>query len=429
MINFANPEVICVSPWYELRINPDGSYTYCHAAKSFEQSALLPSQWFAQGNLTSQTREKITNGVPVVGCTECYSLEQQGLVSFRQRRNKQAAICSGPFQQHSIETSPAWPRINKKILDYKPAFLHVCLSNLCNLSCRMCQPMWSSQLTSTLKRAGIIDKSVQILQDWTNDSSKWQDFLTLVIDNPSLICLHFMGGEPMLHKKFHELIDLCIENNTTDFHLTFVTNGTCVDHNIVEKLSKFKSTTIEISVENFHNSNDYVRINSNWQQVQHNVDLLLKHRSPTFDIVLRTVPQALSIMHYHTVIDYVLNNQMSIDNNVIARPEYLKIVVLPYNIKKAISIDLQQRYQHILSGNKDNSTNEKIGLLRNTSQIQQQISVHIQSVLILLNEPEPTNIEQLRKEFVEYNKKIDNTSNQFFVQVYPELAQFFADYG
>jgi sulfatase maturation enzyme AslB (radical SAM superfamily) len=427
MSSFSNNQINCISPWYELRINPDGSYTYCHAAKSFEQSALLPSQWFAQGNLTCQTRKKITDGLPVSGCAECYSHEQQGLVSFRHRRNQQAAIYNGAFERESIKTSPAWPRLNNQVANYKPAFLHVCLSNLCNLSCRMCQPKWSSQLTSTLKRAELIDQSVQILQDWTADHAKWQDFLTLVLDNPSLICLHFMGGEPMLHKKFYELIDLCIENNTTDFHLTFVTNGTCIDHSIVEKLLKFKSATIEISVENFHHSNDYIRLNSNWQQVQHNIDLLLKHRSPKFDVVLRPVPQALSIMHYYTLIDYALANQVGIDNNVMARPEYLKIVVLPSAIKKATSADLQHRYQDLLEISKDSTTNEKISLLRNTSQIQQQISVHIQSVLTLLNEPEPENIAQLRTEFLEYNRKIDNTTSQKFDQVYPELTQFFAD--
>lgn len=428
MINSYNPEVICVSPWYELRINPDGGYTYCHAATSFEQSALLPSQWFTQGNLTCQTKQNISDGLTTAGCTECYANEQQGLVSFRQRRNQQAAIYSGQFQRQSIESSPAWARINGQVSNYKPAFLHVCLSNLCNLSCRMCQPKWSSQLTSTLKRAGIIDQSVQILQDWTNDSAKWQDFIRLVIDNPYLISLHFMGGEPMLHKKFYELIECCIENKTTDFHLTFVTNGTCINDSIIEKLLKFKSATIEISIENFHHSNDYIRVNSNWQQVQHNIDLLSKHRSPTFDVVLRTVPQALSIMHYYTLIDYAISNQISIDSNVMARPEYLKIVVLSSAIKKAISVDLQQRYRDLLKVSKDSTTNKKINLLRNTSQIQQQISVHIQSVLTLLNESEPENIAQLRKEFLEYNQKIDNVANQTFDQVYPELTQFFTNF-
>lgn len=427
MPSFDNNQITCISPWYELRINTNGSYTYCHNARNSEQSALLPSQWFANGILVNQTRADITHGTPSPGCKACYAVEQQGLVSFRQRRNQQAAIYSGEFEQQSLEFSPAWPRLNNQVANYKPAFLHVSLSNLCNLSCRMCHPTWSSQLTSTFKRANIVDQSVQILQDWTVDQTKWQDFLTLVLDNSSLICLHFMGGEPMLHKRFYELIDLCIENNTTDFHLTFVTNGTRIDHSIVEKLSKFKSVTIEISIENFHSSNDYVRINSHWQEVQAHIDLLLTYRSPTFDIVLRPVPQALSIMHYYTLIDYALVNQVGIDNNVMSSPEYLKITVLPGAIKKAISADLQRRYWDLLESSKVSTTNEKVSLLRNTSHIQQQISVHIQSVLTLLNEPEPENIARLRTEFLEYNQKMDNITGQKFDQVYPELAQFFTN--
>lgn len=416
-MDFPNNNVTCIAPWYELRINQDGSYTYCHASRNVKyMSDLNPAQWFESGADVSDARACIQAGTALTGCSECYQNEQQGIVSFRHRRNFQAAIFSGEFFRQSLYQSPAYKRMQNSN-NIKPAFIHVSLSNLCNLACRTCSPELSSRVVSVFKRASIIDFQTPINLDWTKDTPKWESFVSLVADNPDLVSLHFMGGEPMLHDKFYELLDLCIDRQQTDFHLTFVTNGTVYRDDLIDKLKHFKSVQVEISIENLHKTSDYIRIGSNVDQIKHNIKLFSNHKSEKFTVVLRTVPQALSIQHYDTIIDFAIENQLTIDSNIIHNPEFLKIVVLPADVKKKTIDHLISKYKELI--NRDLFSNaESLLLFRNNNEFLKSISDHLHLILTLLKEKEPENIDVLRAQFVEFNKKLDTVSGLDFNSIY-----------
>lgn len=419
-MDFPNDNVTCISPWYELRINHDGSYSYCHAARVKDRSSLTPVEWFRNGELVSQARTYIKTGVELNGCKECYHAETLGLVSNRNRRNFQSAIFSGEFFKESLIQSPSYNTLTGNCNNIKPAFIHVSLSNLCNLACRTCQPHNSSKLVNVFKRAKIIDSSTPVHLEWTNDIKKWDSFVDLVINNPNLTSLHFMGGEPLLHNRFYKLVDLCIAENKTNFHLTFVSNGTVFDSSLIEKLKKFKSVHVEISVENFHKTNNYIRLGSDVTQIKNNVKLFADYRNENFTVVLRTVPQALSIQHYDTIIDFAIEHQLTIDSNIIHNPEYLKIYVLPSALKNEIIQHISEKYKNLL-GN-DFSNLEAVSYIRNNSGFLKSISAHLKSIIALLNEKEPENIDVLRAQFIEFNKKLDLVSGFEFNELYPEIV-------
>ena len=140
---------------------------------------------------------------------------------------------------------------------------------------------------------------------------------------------------------------------------------------------------------------------------------------------IRSVPQALSIMHYDTLIDFAIENKISIDNNVIYKPEYLKCLVLPKKVKDKLVTHLQHKYADIL-GNEPNDITTQISRIRT---FDFNLKRHIESLLIQLNEPEPSNVEDLRKQFIKYNDKMDNVSGTSFKEMYPELLNFYAKYS
>ena len=106
---FPNDNVTCISPWYELRIDADGSMRSCHAVSQeyAEKSDLSFLEWFRHGNKMSDIRNSISDGNPYPGCSACYKNEKQNLISFRQRRNIQSAIYSGTNFSKSLEQSPS----------------------------------------------------------------------------------------------------------------------------------------------------------------------------------------------------------------------------------------------------------------------------------------------------------------------------------
>lgn len=414
---FDNDKVTCISPWYELRIDPDGKLRCCHSIRQSyaEKTNLSFLDWFNHGN---QIKTNIINGNESLGCNACYENEKNNLISHRMQRNIQAAIYDGKYFKESLIQSPAYKRMTGNYKIY-PAFMHITLSNLCNLKCRMCFPQYSSQLSDTYKKINWMNKDDPTLIDWTNDDTKWNDFLELVKDNNNLMSLHFMGGEPLYHKKFYEFIDWCIQNNKTDFHLTFVTNGTIYKQELIDKLKQFKSVQIEISIENMHISNNYIRMGSDYTQIQKNI---LKFKDQGMTVVLRTVPQALSIRDYDTIIDFALEHTLGFDSNVLDNPQHLKCFVLPKHIKNEIAHKIRSKYMHILSSN--TNANE-VAMFRSVGGIKR----HIESLLVRLEETEPDNIEDLRQKFVTFNRDLDSVSELKFKDIYPELYDLYAKYS
>jgi len=279
--------------------------------------------------------------------------------------------------------------------------------------------MYSSQLADAYKKIGWMSNTEPTLNDWTTDETKWNDFLKLVEHNTQLISLHFMGGEPLYHKRFFEFVDWCIENKKTDFHLTFVTNGTVYKEDLVEKLSKFKSVQIEISIENLHETNNYIRMGFDFNDIKENISKFIDKK---LRIILRTVPQALSIENYDTILDFAIEHNLGFDSNILDNPKYLKCVVLPKELKFEIANKIRSKYTHILTSN--SNINEVVHY-----RSPEGIKKHIESLLVLLEEAEPKNIEELRYKFIEHNKQLDTVCNLKFTGIYPKLFDFYEKYS
>ena len=425
---FPNDKVTCISPWYELRVNADGSMTYCHGAtkNTKEKTDLNFHEWFNHGNMPTEVRESITSGVKYPGCANCYYNESLNLISHRQRRNNQGAIYDGPYFYESVLQSPTYKRLTNEVKNRYPAFLHVTLSNLCNLKCRMCFPEFSSQLSSAYQKIGWMKSTDPVLLDWTQDEVKCNNFLEFIKSNNNIMSLHFMGGEPLYHKKFHDFIEWCVANEKTDYYLSFVTNGTIYDQQLIEKLKYFREVHIEISVENLHPSSDYIRIGSNYQTIKDNILRIKDDVGSNVVIVLRTVPQALSVEHYHTIIDFALENNFGFDNNVLSNPRHLKCNVLPNAYKKEIAAAMRDKYTTILSMD-SSSIIHQVAMTRSSTLI--SIKKEIESIIARLEEPEPDDVENLRKKFIDHNIQLDKFSELKFKEIYPKLIHFYEKYS
>jgi hypothetical protein len=180
---------------------------------------------------------------------------------------------------------------------------------------------------------------------------------------------------------------------------------------------------IELSIENLHQTNEYIRIGSCVDQIKNNILLFLENKSHNMNIVLRTVPQALSIEHYYILIDFALEHSLPIDSNFLFSPSFLKINILPKELKQRIIKELYTRYSSILE--EDSSHLELTVRVRHE---QKSVVQNIRAVIRLLEEQEPNNIDELRKKFIEYNTEMDKISSLKFKDVYPSLLEFYEKY-
>jgi len=422
MLPVINPKSFCIGPWSEIRIDADGSMNFCHAASSnmippednISKMGIL--EYFEGSPSVQSARSALSKGSEVDRCYRCYQDEQGGLISNRERRNLQAAI----FPGHDLVPSAheAWPRI---LTWAKPRFYHVSLSNLCNMACLMCDAKLSSLLAATQRSAGVISNETPILRDWTQDETVWKNFVQHLLENDQIACLHFMGGEPMYHKRFWQVLDTLIDNNHCDFALTFVTNGTRYDGEIVTKLKKFRSVAVEISIESLDSSNDYIRYPSHYRDIAQNIEHYLGHRCKEFDVVLRSVPQLLSASRYDRLLEFALDHRVMIDSNVLYSPDFMALNMLPESIKQEVVNRLDKFVTHQTRPVEDLN-------IRNITDIQRSLSIHAKRIIDQINFP-CTDADHKWQSLVAYCKKMDRVRNLDVTEMVPDLAEHFINWG
>ena len=228
-----------------------------------------------------------------------------------------------------------------------------------------------------------------------------------------------------LNKKFKSLIDFLLIHKPT-LSLSFVTNGTLIDTEIIHKLKQFSSCDIEVSLESINKNNDYIRQGSNTTIILKNIDYLIAQQTDNFRIVLRSVPQLLNINNYDQYIRYAWHNRVSIQGIPLMYPKHLQISVLPKDLRFTF-IKQYQLLQKELDDNKPEFTTIVTG--RNTKGLEQQLSRECQSIIQMLLAEEPEDIDNLQKELCQQLLKWDREFNFDAREYYPEYQSFLEKIG
>jgi MoaA/NifB/PqqE/SkfB family radical SAM enzyme len=418
-----DPDNFCIGPFSEVRINTDGIMNFCHAADQSmtvvnENIANLTVDQYFCGHSSSaaQARKSLSQGQSLPNCHICYKNEKDGLLSFRQRRNLQAAI----FQKQDFLPSvqEAWPRISSW---RKPRFYHVSLSNLCNMACMMCHPRYSTMLADLHQKTGLATDDAGVLKDWTRDTEAWDGFVRHLLDNPEITCLHFMGGEPMYHKRFIELLDVLIEHKHCDFALTVVTNGSIYNPGILQRLRHFRDVQMEISIESLDSSNDYIRWPSSYKEIRKNIESYLAERDERFSVTLRSVPQLLSAVAYDQLIEFAHQNHVPIDSNVLHHPDFLCLNLLPDDIKTHVIDRLRRFIKH------DGPYMRDINV-RDIHDPDRALGLHAQAVIDQIQKP-PRNMPGQIEKLINYCQTMDKVRHIRVIDYIPALESFFLKNG
>jgi sulfatase maturation enzyme AslB (radical SAM superfamily) len=415
-----NPTTFCATPFVDVRINPNGSMHFCYVSGSHSKPGdniqlMTVDEFFNKSSTVMDVRNRMTTGQAHHVCEGCYKCEQSGNVSYRQKRNINFAIFPQDDFVPSVTESPLWSQNLTK-----PRYYHVSFSNLCNMACMMCFPGCSSLLTSTLKKIDLIPADTPILQDWTQGPA-WSQFCDHLINNNQIFFFHIMGGEPMYHKKFKELLIMLNDKKHTNFHFSFVTNGSVYDPEVAELLKSFRSVAIEISLEHPGQINTYVRHYSDTDTVLHNIDQWIQHKSSTFDIVLRPLPQALTVLHYDQLLNFAVDRELTVDSHLLDNPDYLRANILPDDIKHIVRQKIQTQFLKTQTWSTQNINH------RNSSTVN---SIEVDAARVL-NQLDVVcdNVEQKRQQFVDYCAKFDRSRGMHIRDYVPELVDFMNQYG
>tara|TARA_R110000803_G_scaffold167027_1_gene230321 strand:+ start:2415 stop:3719 length:1305 start_codon:yes stop_codon:yes gene_type:complete len=430
----ANQKVFCSVPWSNHHFYWDGSYGVCSSeskrpnnGESLNNTSLV--QWYDSDTM-QDFRRRVLSDQPLEECSVCYKEEAQGYQSRRIKENYKLGIftehTSNAFQQ-SFEQSTWREKFHADgTTDVLPIDWHIDLGNECNFACKMCIPEASSKIASAYRSWDI---EYNKKPNWVIDKQSWEQLLTnLDTVKDRLNRVHVIGGEPLINKRFHQLIDWLLENNYHHISISTVTNGTNVNLELVEKLKQFRLAHLEISAESINQTNDYIRQGCDYVGLWKTIHELVELQSDKFQVVLRSAPQLLSVNDYYQYLDKAYSLGLAVDSVPLTYPSYMAVNVLPWDIRQ----QLKPKYQQLLDKlqtNVDQTSFETLAVGRDTSRLSQKLARECRGVITMLDSEAPHNVEELRVELIQWLQRWDKKYNYNAIALYPQYKDFLKSYG
>jgi pyruvate-formate lyase-activating enzyme len=270
----------CLMPWVHLATEPNGRCKICCLSNKHitdDNDKVFNLGYDDIGDIYNsksirEVREKMLNGERISECAKCWREEDNGGLSQRQTLN-QIALNEYPKIEDIINKSIE----NDYAVDHDPMYYDFRFGNLCNLKCRSCGSLNSSQILKEHKQINKaenynifgIDPELDDINDWYQ-TNKFKDNIYKNIKDVKKI--YFTGGEPTLVEENYKLMERLIsEGVAKNVHLTFNTNMTNIREDFYNLIQEFKNVEIAISIEGYGNIQEYLRHPSKWTQIEKNI--------------------------------------------------------------------------------------------------------------------------------------------------------------
>ena len=331
-------KTFCIYPWIHLHAYPTGeAYPCCHAEMGVGQvgncrSNTLEEIW--QDQPMQDLRQAMLTETPHAACTRCYEQEKSGFFSGRRSANK--------HHGHHIKKLEENP--------FEMTYWDIRFSNLCNLKCRSCGHIFSSQwYQDQAKLAGPEWKARNTVLNYAGrtETDMWSQ-LEPHLDYVEQI--YFAGGEPLLMEEHYRILDELVRRERFDVRLIYNTNFTHTDlkgRSVFEYWKQFDSVAVGASLDDMGARAEYIRKGTDWSVVAQNRRDMLAI-CPNVDFY---ISPTLSIMNAHHLPDFHrawveqgLIRAQDLNVNILQDPAHYRIDIAPAGYKQ----QLREKFlQHI----------------------------------------------------------------------------------
>ena len=323
-------KTFCIYPWIHLHAYPTGeAYPCCHAEMKPGVVGNCRTNTLAEiwsDKPMQQLRADMLTETPHAACTRCYEQEESGFFSGRKSANK--------HHGHHI-----------KKLDQNPfemTYWDIRFSNLCNLKCRSCGHIFSSQwYQDQAKLAGPAWKARNQVLNYAGrtETDMWEQ---LIPHLDYVEQIYFAGGEPLLMEEHYNILEELVKRGRTDVRLIYNTNFTHTDlkgRSVFEYWKQFRSVAVGASLDDSGSRGEYIRKGTNWAVVEQNRRDMLDvcpqvdfYISPTLSIM-----NAWHLPEFHQ--DWVANGLIKAQDlnvNILQDPAHYRIDIAPDAYKQQL---------------------------------------------------------------------------------------------
>ena len=245
-INLEENRAFCILPFIHLHVNENNDVKPCCLGGLNGLTKYSKEFDFNNSPQLEEIRQKMLAGDRVGACNECYKLDDAGTYSSRVLETEDWIKKLGYETYDDVKTDLIYYDIRN--------------DNLCNLSCRMCNPQFSSQLEKEYKRLG-----------WSVEVNPKSFSFSDTVNIDTIQKIYVAGGEPSLMPGFREFLTRAIKANRTDIEIRMNTNATNLNKEYRELLRHFNNVHIVVSLDGYDKINKYIRWPADWASLIENI--------------------------------------------------------------------------------------------------------------------------------------------------------------
>jgi radical SAM protein with 4Fe4S-binding SPASM domain len=338
-MNNINKKNFCILPWIHTHIWADGKVYPCcmasfqHPITNYNKSKDLKE--ILNHDEYIMLRKRMLDNKRSKHCAKCYEIELSGGNSLRTDSNQMYK----PYINENLKEDFS----EEKSQPFKLVFLDIRFSNLCNLSCVTCSPIFSQKLYPIHKKLGEhLPKSEKLELQIFEDLKKY----LLDVKN-----VNFAGGEPLISEDHYKILDYWIKNNHLNVHINYTTNMTTLNYKsyqILDYWKHFKNITVLASIDDVGEDIQKIRVGANWEIIQKNIKAI-KTELPNVKLKISPTVSALNIHRIFEMIQFFYLNYAIL-------PQDWQINILQYPEQfsaKNISVDQKRQFKQKLLEHKD----------------------------------------------------------------------------
>lgn len=375
---------ICPLPFSHQHVQPNGEIRFCCAArpdsnKNNQQEVLnvnthtLLDAWNSPS--IKDLRLQLIQGQAPEACQYCWERES---ADHTQGTSMRIDFLSR-IPIDTIKDRIEYAKDHKGELNEKPFDFQIMSGNLCNLSCKMCTPQYSTSYSKFYSNKGITNlKEIKFSKNYFSNESEEPHF-NVTYDWPntnplkviladyvdSIKSIFLIGGEPTIIEGtfdfLQHMIDLGYQNKIYPW---ISTNCTNINKRLIDLLDQFDRTGMNLSLDGMDEIAYIQRTPSNWAHIQRNVDQLLewaqtRKRSKTTNLNVHSVVTSLNLHHIAHFWKYLINRYNTHEFTISFMPvleqhDNFSISIIPSNIAANIKLEVTNirasvpsRYQNI----------------------------------------------------------------------------------
>ena len=328
----------CIYPWIHLHAYPTGeAYPCCHAEMAHPvgncKKNTLAEIW--QDAPMRRLREDMLSETPNAACARCYEQEQSGFFSGRRSANKHHG-----HHIRKLESNP-----------FEMTYWDIRFSNLCNLRCRSCGHIFSSQWYQDQARlAGSEWKARNQVLNYAGrtELDMWEQ-LEPHLDYVEQI--YFAGGEPLLMEEHYRILDELVRRELFHVRLIYNTNFTHTDlkgRSVFEYWKQFHSVAVGASLDASGSRAEYIRKGTHWPTVERNRRDMLD-MCPGVDFYISPTLSIMNAWHlpdFHRAwVEQGLIRPQDLNVNILQDPAHYRIDIAPMKYKQRLRIKFEEHLE------------------------------------------------------------------------------------